>query len=32
MDLNTDFEDTEAQRLYASEGFRHTALFWEREL
>jgi ribosomal protein S18 acetylase RimI-like enzyme len=32
IDLNTDFEDTEAHALYKSAGFRHTALFYEREL
>jgi ribosomal protein S18 acetylase RimI-like enzyme len=32
IDLNTDFDDTEAHALYKSAGFEHTALYYEREL
>ena len=32
IDLNTAPPEKDAQRLYENEGFRHNALFWEREL
>jgi ribosomal protein S18 acetylase RimI-like enzyme len=32
IDLNTDFDDTEAHALYKSAGFRYSAHYYEREL